>query len=302
MSPQESYDQESNSTLGHYALAWKSLATHWRVLLIAHGVNFLLVLLTVRPFSKLVSATVGNTYFHDKVAGPFSYSLLTDFINNHGEAMGASLSMVITMVFPFLLWSVFCNGGYMLLSKKHIHSAPLSEFWRGGAMYFFRFLRLSIYVFLILAMLGSVCFALFSSGGLNPMSMDSENGLIRKFYFANAGFGIIYFIVSLFKELAKAQISIHSDHRMILKSLLKSVSRIFSFQSLALGLLNLVVLIFIGLIYYALRKLFGGAAVATIIVSQLFLVFRMAVRYVKQASFLYQESHLHSQSLTETAL
>ncbi len=290
MSQQEPYEQASNSISSHYTLAWKSLSANWRVLLIAHGVNFLLVLLAVRPFNKLVSATVGNSYFHDRVAGPFSYTLLTDFINNHGEAIRASLSMIITMILPFLLWSVFCNGGYMRLSKDHSQSAPLTEFWKGGAMYFFRFLRLSIYLFIVLAMLGSVCFVIFSAGGLNPMTLDSENGLIRKFYIASTLFGLLYFLVSIYKELAKAQISIHSEQRLIHKSLLKSVGRIFTFQSLLLGLLNLLVLVLVGLLYFGLKKLFGGVVIATIIVSQLFLVFRMATRYVKQASFAYQEN------------
>jgi len=174
----------------------------------------------------------------------------------------------------------------MPLITAYPKRVKLAEFWSGGATYFLRFLRLALYVLLVLMIVGSLCFILFSAGGLNPLATLTEAVLIKKFWIATVLFTLAYFFISIFKELAKAKIVSSSD-KLLHKSNLAAAIATLRTSSLSLGLINLLILVAVCLIYFLLKKLIGSAFLPSLIAGQLFLVFRMAARFVKQASFVY---------------
>jgi len=166
LTEQETYRNTNQSALGFYRAGWKSLVSNWKVLLIMHGISFLMVFIAAGPLSNLIKTAVEKTSFHDDISGPFSYTLWRDILNNHGEAAQISFTLLLSFVVPYILWSAFCSGGIAQLIKLHPHKTSLSEFWKGGALYFFRYLRLGLYILLGIAALLFASFTLLAKGGL----------------------------------------------------------------------------------------------------------------------------------------
>lgn len=289
MTEQERYNKTAQSTLGFYREGWKSLLQNWRVLLIMHGISILLVFIAVGPLSNLVKSAIEKTSFHDAIAGPFSYTLWRDLTNNHGEAAQISFTLLLSFIFPYILWSAFCSGGIAQLIKKHPHKIFLSEFWRGGAIYFFRYLRLGLYVLLGITVLLFVSITLLAKGGLNPMSLESESSVITKFRIVSILFAILLFAIGILKELAKAKI-IQDDRKFITYANISAAKASFLPRAILLALINLVFVLLATLLYFGLKKLSGNSLLPVVLAGQLFLAFRLAARYVKQASFYFYDS------------
>ncbi len=288
MIEQATYNKTYTSTLQLYREGWNCLILNWRVLFLLHGLSFLMVFIALGPLSNLLKKVVEKTNYHEAIAGPFDYTLLMDIINNHGEALKLNLTLLLSFVIPFFLWLVFSSGGMMQLIKHYPRKVPLTEFWKGGAEYSFRFLRLGSYTLSALLILCAAGFVLFSAGGLSPFELESESILITKFWILLAAIGLGAFLISIFKEIAKAKIASNQD-TLITKANLAAAAATFSTRAIGLGLVNLLVLIGCTLLYLLIKKLIGHWLIVAIIIGQVFLILRMALRFIMQASFYFQE-------------
>ena len=273
------------SCTASYLAGWRSLLRNWKVLSLTYGINLLLAFIAVGPLSNLLTKSIGRTTLGDKISSTFDYTLITDIIRHEGSAFEISLAVVGSFIMLYLPWAVFYQGGYMSIIRNDNTKVKLKEFWRGGAEYFFRYLRLTIYT------LGSTLLVLYILSRLlinkvQPFNLDSEGPLMTQFWGSILVFLIIAFIIGIFKELAKNLIAA-SDKKMISTANLLAIKGTFRSRAIFLSLINLLVLLVAAALYFLLRKLIGSHLIPAIIVGQLFLIYRLAYKYIRLASYYY---------------
>lgn len=286
----EAHTTTQPSTWQAYTNAWRSLFSNWKVLPLIYAGNLLIAFIAMGPLSNVVKKAIEKTTYHDGFSSGFDYTLLMDILNNYGVGVNVSMTLLVSMAIPVFLWAVFCSGGITGLIHKATPSSSFSDFWQGGAKYFFRYLRLGIYVLGILSALLFLLLTFFFSDGMHVFALESEAPARSKFFLCMIILGIICFIMGIFKELAKARIA-HHNSAIISQPNSLAFLRTFRFTSIFLGLTNICVLLLLLGLYYLLRKLCGGYLVPAVIIGQLFLIYRIAHRYVKQASFYFLTAH-----------
>lgn len=269
-----------------YTRAWSSLASNWKVLPLIYAGNLLIAFIAMGPLSNVVKKAIEKTSYHDAFSQGFDYTLLMDILNNYGVGVNISLTLLVSMAIPVFLWTIFCAGGITGLIHDQPQSTSLSGFWLGGGKYFFRYLRLGLYVLGILLAVIFLLLALFFSDDMHVFALDSEAPARSKFFLCLGLFGLIGFVVGIFKELAKAKIAHHESAIISLPNSMAFLTTL-RLSSLMMGLLHFLVLLLVFGIYYLIRKLCGGYLIPAIIAGQLFLLYRIAHRYVKQASFFF---------------
>ena len=276
-------EYSSISTL--YMKGWQSMRKNWKVLLLTYGMNLLLAFVAIGPLSNLLTYSIGQTTIGKKVSSTFDYTLITEIIRHEGSGFNISLAAIGSFIVLYLPWSVFYHGGYMSLIRQDSNRALLRDFWRGGATYFFRFFRLALYVLgLSLIILAILCKLMATN--INPLKLESEGPIITQFWISIFLFLTVSFFISVFKELAKNLIAA-TDNPIITRTNIMAIKGTMKLKAIGLSLVNLVALLIAGLLYFLLRKLIGSNVIPAIIVGQLFLVFRLAYKYVRLASFYH---------------
>lgn len=268
-----------------YLLAWKVLIANWKVVLLIYSINLLIAFIAMGPLSKVVGDALSRTAYHDGFREGFDYTLVMDILNNYGLGVNVSFTLLLSMAVPAFLWIVFCSGGITKICRRYPDESSLANFWAGGAQYFFRFLRLGLYV---LAILGGILFLLLLllKDQLSALELVSEGPAINRFFLALVLLLLAGFILNIFKELAKAKIAVHNKF-IIAEPNSAAFLKTFSLHSLLMGLCNLFVLGLVFGLYYLIRKLCGGYVIPTVLMGQLFLLYRIAHRFVKQGSFYF---------------
>ncbi len=284
----------NNSSWANYRRGWALLLTNWKIVLLVYGMNLLLAFIAMGPMSIALEKAFEYSPLQEAFVSSFDYTLIMDFINQYGNSVELSIEVLSSFVILYLLWSIFYTGGYMAIILNNDKSQIRQQFWSGGAYYFFRFMRLTFYT---LAFLGVVLFllgSLFKMGGISPLILDSEEVLISKAKYLLALFILILFLVGIFKDIAKVKIPI-LEKRFISRANLIAFKKTLKRNSVSLGILNVLFLLIGGLLYLLLKKIIGDHLLPSIIISQLFLLYRIAYKFVRMASFFEQEK---SQELT----
>ncbi len=271
----------------YYSAAWKCLLLNWRIILLLYLFSLGIAFLAIGPFSNLIEYVFGDSIMLSDMTSQFDYTAIVDMINYHSDGVQLSISTILSFVVVYFLWTAFYTGGLVELSMhKNTRSSTLL-FWKGGAEYFFRYLRLSIYMTVISGVLLSFAFIYFSKDGLNPLHLQSEGFLILRFKITAVILVCVFFISSTFRDVAKVIIRDMCHLHIILSPNFKAITQAFSWRFIALSLLNLFFL-GLGLLLYLLLKNLVDNTLLILILSQIFLLYRLAYRFVRLASFNYQ--------------
>jgi len=258
--------------------------------------NLFLMLLAFGPMSNLFKNIFGNNLAIESFSNGFNYTTFMDMVNNHGEAFNIAVIQIIAFLIPYLLWSIFSSGGIVEVAKNYSLRSSLYIFWKGAASYFFRYSRLSIYVLIILGLVGFILIKIFLKDGLSPFAFYSENILITRFWWVLTIFIIIAFFVATFRDITKVIVAYNDEEMIISQSLYTAFKRTFTIRYLLLSLLNVIILILVFGLYLFLKSILSNALIPLIIISQLFLVIRITYRIVRLGSLeqqfkLEQENH-----------
>ncbi len=273
------------SSTASYLAGWRSLRQNWKVLLLTYGINLLLAFVAIGPLSNLLAMSIGRTTLGEKLSSTFDYTLITDIIRHEGSAFNISLAAMGSFIILYLPWAVFYQGGYMTIIRSDKQRVELKEFWRGGAEYFFRYLRLTVYTLGFTLIVMSILSKLLVNR-IQPFKLESEAPLMTQFWISIFIFLTITFFVGIFKELAKNLIAA-SDRKMISTANTLALKGTLKSRAIFLSLINLIVLIVIAALYFLLRKIIGSYLIPAIILGQLFLFYRLAYKYVRLASYYY---------------
>jgi len=272
------------SILSIYKSALQGVFKNWRAILIVYLVNILIAFIAIGPVSNLLKKAFGNTDFELMNDSAFDFSLFGDFLRIYNQGLSISFYNILSFVCLYFFWSVFYQGGWTGIIYHKEESEGFSNFWKGGIYYFFRFFRLAIYVTISLIGVFYLAFIIFSQGELNPLHVNSEEPYIIRFWVLSILLIIIYFWFSIFRDVAKINIAKY-DPKQIAISNLKALKKSIKLDSILLGLINAFAFLIVIALYYLLKKFLSGYVWPVIILSQLFLLYRITYKFVKLNSF-----------------
>jgi len=180
--------------------------------------------------------------------------------------------------------SIFLTGGVLHSLKEGDEKFYLKNFFNGCGKFFFRFLRLSVYMFIVHLVAGAVVYGpLYLI--LNSIS-DTVQSEATLFYILLAGLVIhlALFIQLLIITDYSRFIIFEGDSPKVLKSIWAAVKFVFAHIKITTGLFYLVLaapfLLF--LIYFGFDELIGMQSALTVaimfILQQLFIWLRMFIR------------------------
>jgi len=274
------------SLVSVYKKAWQNNLANWKTLALVFFINLAFAYLLITPITNWLKQELSDSLLQDKLSGPFDYTLFTELLRNNSLGLEIFISQFLILLILYFLWAVFYTGGFMgliVFGQGH--------FWKSGARFFWRFLRLAIYV--IIAWLIFILIAILFLGLLNfnPLEMENEMGLIRKLWIiAIVGMGVGFFI-GLFRDLAKIEI-LDSNNKLITQDAIRAIKASFGSENITMALLNIFFLFVFVIGYYFLNKWFGSYWLAAFILSQLLIIVRICYRFTRMASLQY----LHEKS------
>ncbi len=239
------------------------------------------------PISNFIDQTLGRSLQLGDFTSRFDYDTIIDLINHYKPGVNVSINAILSTIIPYWLWSIFSTGGILKVSEnRNVRSSTL-KFWSGGAEFFFRFLRLKIYIFFLLMFLLGLCYFYFSKDGLSPLKLETEGMLISRFKFIICLMTVVGFFISIFKSVAQVLIFRHAHDPFIFAANKEAIRKFFTTRFIFLSILNLLFLLLGMALYLLLKRVLGDMLVALIIVGQLFLIYRIVYRYVRLSSFNY---------------
>jgi hypothetical protein len=176
----------------------------------------------------------------------FDATLASDFLNRHGEAIGALARAVVPLALLSLAVNVILTGGILsLLSSRQKFS--LRGFLRGCGHFAGRFLRVFFLVCLLLAAVGGIMITIFA--GLDallssPVTAETRGNLIAAIGILATGFMLV--VVVMVGDYARV-LTVVDDGRSMLKALWSSFRFILRSAAGAFGVQYLFLLVNIGL-------------------------------------------------------
>jgi len=276
-----------SNVIKSYRQAWKNVLFNWRLVLLLYAILLGLSFVALGPFLNLIDNVLGSRMMLKDFTSGFDYTSISDMLLHHGVAVNLSLSVILSFFIIYFLWSAFYSGGIMEVARhRNIRSSRLI-FWKGSAEYFFRFLRLSIYVSLAYIILFGLSYYFLASKGFNPLQMETENDFIIRVKITAVVILVVGFFLSIFRDIARAIIVQKPNSFFLTFTNLKALGITFFPKFIFLSLLNLF---FLGLgmaLYLLLKKLLGNPVWIGLLLGQLFLAYRIFYRIVRLASFKY---------------
>lgn len=272
-----------------YKCGWLLAKRYYKAILIVYSINLLLALMAICPVSKVLNKAFSHSLLQNKLTEGFDYTLIMEVLRKYNIGIDVSLSILMSIIFIYLLWSIFYTGGFIGLMRNSYQSSAggkdssMDTFWQSGSRYFFRCLRLTIYVIAILCTCtGLIGYILFY--GVSPFTMFSEGPIIVKFYLFLSICTLLLFLISIFKDLAKIYI-VKEDTSSIYQTNRKAINKTVTKSSLKLGILNISLLLLACLIYFLAKTLLGNYIIPAFIVGQIFILYRITYKFVKLGSF-----------------
>lgn len=271
--------------LQSYKAAWQFLIRHKWIISLLYGFNLVFALLAIGPFNSYIENVFANSDTINTLANQFDYSIIMDVVNEYGIGIGMTFSALFSYFIMYVLWSTFATAGFLGMYQKSLikgHS-KIKEFWSSGITFFFKFLRLNIYIILIYVIVIALMAVFFMKDGLDVFKMESEVALISRFWMLLFLLFVLGFFISIFRDVARSNIII-SNPKYIHKTNLQSLKSTLRLRHISLSLINLIFLAIICLIFYTLKGI--EAVWLSFLISQFYLVFRLCYRVVRGCSFL----------------
>ncbi len=267
-----------------YFDGWNCFLRNWRVALFIFFFNIVIAFIILGPLSSALQSAFGESLSLNTLASGFDYTIIMDFARENKIGISAFLNQSLFLIMLYILFYFFINGGIAKMSIIEPSRIRMADFLQACAEGFWRFSRLGVYVILLYGFCFWILFLYFSKDGLNPFNFDSEIILINRFWILLVLFAILTFLLSTFRDLAKLNILTHNTS-WIYHSNLKAGKQVFVIRHLALSLLNVLVLIFLGFLYHMMKLTFSDYSWSAILIGQLFIFYRIGYRIIRLRSF-----------------
>jgi len=266
----------------------------WRIAGIVYFIQWCLALTLGMQIHSVLESSIGYSLETNKLLGQYDHTVFTDFLKVHGASITPLIGQLRWLLLVWLVFSVFINAGllYSVSSENQTNQTKAGVFWKGGAEYFFSFLKISL-LFLLLALVWSmvilVPIALFFEPSLQYFSSEKYPVWIALSLLLIYLFGlVVLFIWSVISRLLKIKTGvsiaacIKNGWRLFNKNKRGFVGLSAGFAAFQIGLLSA----------YWLLEAFTGMTSASLIlllfvVQQAFVLLRIQLRLMMYAGIYY---------------
>lgn len=282
--------------LGTYLSGWRLSFRQLKLWGLLYFLNILFALVVSFPVFQFLNDKLSHSLELDKLLDHFDFTVFNDILNYHGDILGFVSSQGLITGLVYLLLSIFLVGGILCVFVSRVRSDEPSNFWSGGARYYWRILGLTILFLLLQALTVFLFFTLFNvltNGGLERFY--SERMIYQRAVVVFAIWSLVANVFWMVQDYAKV-IMVHDD-----ASLFASIGRAFKFVFKNFGrtfLLYLLNFLTFALVFWLYWRTPGANALAlSLVIGQLFLLFRIGCKLLNlgTATIWYNEkseSHL----------
>ena len=228
--------------------------------------TLVLALIFILPFQSVLVDEIGRSLEITSMLKEYHHTVVADFLNVAGKQVNALLGQLKWLLLVYVLASVFFSAGLMAVFERNQRGG--AAFIQGGLTYFWRFLRLTAYVWSLQIVIALLLYAPFLSQAIQ--GLDSIQNEISFFRLAFIGM-LVHFPLAIFifsvADFTKAHIVFHQE-KIVLKAFWRVIKlfRTFFLQTYPLYVLNGLLIAGIYGIYLLLTEWIGMSLGHTIII------------------------------------
>lgn len=235
---------------------------------VIYVITFILALLLAIPFRATLGKIAGNTMDINSMIKGFDFTTYSDFLRSAGHALSPFISAAMWFGIFYLIFTIFFSGGVLKILNEEKQKFSAGAFFKSCAQFFFRYLRLAVYL-IILQIIFAILIFLPVSEIVSAAAATVQNEA-ELFYLSLYGLIIYLFffiLILTIGDYAKIILFVN-DSRKSLKSIwlsFKFVIRHF-LSAYLLYLLLLIVPIIIFVSYFYLDSAIGMVSGFTIFI------------------------------------
>jgi len=142
---------------------FKTGLQQWRIATVVYVFQVCLALTLGMQVYHVLEASIGSSLEINKLIQDYDHTVLTDFLKVHGASITPLIGQLRWLLLVYLLFAVFIDAG-LLYSAVQPQPVRVRSFWKGGALYFFPFLKIGLFfivLFLLWTLIIWVPFAAF---------------------------------------------------------------------------------------------------------------------------------------------
>lgn len=134
--------------------------SQWRIALVTYLFQLLLAVTLGIQVYQVLEASIGRSLELDKLLGNYDHTVIMDLLNVHGASISPLLGQLRWLVLTYIIFSIFINGGILYAVVKG--EKTWVTFWKGGALFFFRFMKLGIFFLTLFLLLSAALWVPFA--------------------------------------------------------------------------------------------------------------------------------------------
>lgn len=256
----------------------------WQILLMIFIVNGFIGYIFIVPIKTMLSNSLGNSQFMDRLNDGFDYTALTEILRESSNGLSSLPSLFVGLALLYFVWNIFTAAGLLGIVSPITKNGLWPKFFHAGSTYFFKVLLITVLTVVLLLIAIVFMLIIFQALGINLLHMDSEMGLIRNIKIALVFLLIWRFFLGIFRDACKLYILNNTQQTSMIRG---SWNHLFSLRNITLAFINVFFLIFVLVALFMLRSSFGELVVfVTIgIFGQLLVLARVLYRFVRINSF-----------------
>ena len=127
-----------------------------------YAITFLFALMLAIPFHATINKIAGNSMEINSMIKGFDYTTYTDFLRTAGHAISPFISAALWFGVLYLIFTVFFAGGVLKILNAENKKFSARLFFENCSVFFFRFLRLAIYLIILQLIFALVVFLYLS--------------------------------------------------------------------------------------------------------------------------------------------
>jgi hypothetical protein len=251
-----------------YKVGFTSAAQSKKMATVIYAVTFLFALLLAIPFHATINKIAGNSMDINSMIKGFDYTTYTDFLRTAGHAISPFVSAAFWFGILYLIFTVFFAGGVFKILNEEDKKFSARLFFENCSIFFFRFLRLSIYLLILQVIFALIVF--FPLAAIVTMVSAAVQNEAVLFYIVLIGVIVylFFFILLLIVGDYAKIILFNNDSRKSLKSVWLSVKFVIRhlFSTYLLYLFVFIAPIVLFLIYFYLDNAIGMVSGFTIFI------------------------------------
>jgi len=190
-------------------LLWRRQRLVWCV----YAVNFLLALLGTVPVALRLGSVLDHSLAADRLSGGFDVGLLLELLSQPEIALRAQVPGALFLSLLFFVFMLFLTGGILEVYRED-RTLSMGEFFEAGGAFFWRFVRLLVFLALALVPVGLI-FSLVQRGS-SRLASDAPQEMLG-FYVQLAGTAMVLFllmVVRLWFDMAQVYTVAESERAM----------------------------------------------------------------------------------------